>query len=92
MQSRIIIDKALQSKDKTLDKSVKLLNGLCTTLQKMRNEGFNSEIQYSEKIAGRVGIELGFPDKRNRKKRECTSTNQKIIVAISLRDKNLIYK
>ena len=64
-----VINKALQSKDMTLEKSMKLLDGLCTSLQKMRDEGFNSEIQDSEKIAECVGIEASFSGKRNRKKK-----------------------
>ena len=48
---------------------MKLLDGLCTALQKMRDEGFNSKIQDSGQIAECVGIEASFSGKRNRKKK-----------------------
>ena len=60
-------NKALQRKDISIDYATKLIQGLCGTIQGLRETGFEQIFLEAKNLAEIMDIEIGFPETRKRK-------------------------
>jgi hypothetical protein len=65
-----MVSKKLQSKIVCLDTSLKQIEGVITYFQKYREDGFDASIVTAKSIASSMGIEPGFPAKRQSKRKK----------------------
>jgi hypothetical protein len=65
-----MVSKKLQSKIVCLDTTLKQIEGVITYFQKYREDGFDASIVTAKSIASSMGIEPGFPAKRQSKRKK----------------------